>query len=228
MGLSSPETDPGLLAAARYDEWYSRGFGRRADLVGRRLLSDALRAIQPVRSLLEVGSGTGHFADLWQETGLRAVGVDIARDRLRYSRLQRSEFPVVLGDATALPFQDASVDIVVLVTALEFIVPPSRALEEAARVARRGIVIGTLNSWSPVAWWRGLRQFPGRRGRSSYEGAGFFSPLELGKLVRAAVPVNTRIQWRTGLYPVSWLDRVTVLPIGAFTVMTVAFWKEGK
>ena len=179
-------------------------------------------------SLLEVGSGTGHFADLWADAGLEAVGVDLAQDRLRFSLQRRPAFSVVRGNALALPFPDDSFDVVALVTALEFIAPPRAALEEAARVARRGLLIGALNRWSPVAWWRRGRAW-WQRGRrpSSYEGAGFFSPWGLERLARHVGKSQQAVRWQTGLYPVSWLDGVTMLPLGAFVVMSVRFDKEG-
>lgn len=225
---SMQDADLDLLAARKYEAWYTRGFGRRADLIERRLLSEALRSFRQAGSLLEVGSGTGHFADLWHEAGLHAAGVDLARDRLKLSRHRNPAFPVVLGDATSLPFQDNSYDLVALVTALEFIELPLRALEEATRVARSGLLIGTLNRWSPVTCWRRMRQVLRRRRRSSYEGAGFFSPPELEKMVRVVVPETTRVRWCTGLYPVPWLDGVTTLPLGAFIVMTAVLGKEGE
>ena len=222
------EHAPGLEAARRFESWYETGFGRRADAVERRLLFEHLREMGDAGSLLEVGCGTGHFAGLWADAGFEAVGVDLAQDRLRLSLQRRPAFSAVRGNALTLPFPDGSFDVVAMVTALEFISPPLSALEEAARVARRGLLIGALNRWSPVAWWRRGRAWwrRGRR-RSSYEGAGFFSPWELERLARHPGKRGTFVRWRTGLYPVSWLDGVTALPFGAFVVMSVRFDKEG-
>jgi len=222
------EHESGVDAALRYEAWYEVGFGRRADAVERRLLSGHLSAFGRGGLLLEIGSGTGHFADLWADAGYRAVGLDLAAERLGFSRQRRPAFSVVRGNALALPFRDDSFDVVAMVTALEFITPPLAALEEAARVARRGLLIGALNRWSPVAWWRRGRPW-WQRGRrpSSYAGAGFFSPWGLERLVKRLGKREAAVRWQTGLYPVSWLDGVTALPFGAFVVMSVRFDKGG-
>lgn len=209
-----------LEAGRRYEAWYGTGFGRRADALERRLLREHLLDMRGAKSLLEVGSGTGHFADLWADAGLDAVGVDLDQGRLRFSLRREPGFPVVRGDALALPFRDGGFDVVAMVASLEFIDPPVGALEEAARVARLGLLIGALNAWSPVGWWR-----RGRRA-SSYGGAGFFSPLGLRRLVRRLDRRKAVVRRHTGLYPVPWLDRVTVLPFGAFIVMSVRFEEE--
>jgi len=220
------ERDATPEAAGRYEAWYETGFGQRADALERRLLSGHLAEFGPRGSLLDVGSGTGHFADLWAEAGFQAAGVDPAADRLGFSVRCRPGFPVVRGDALALPFRDGSFDVVAMVTALEFITPPLAALEEAARVARRGVLIGALNSWSPVAWWRRVRAWWGRR-PSSYQGAGFFSPRDLERLAGRLAGREPAVRWRTGLYPVSWLDGVTALPFGAFVTVSIRFDKGG-
>ena len=55
---------------------------------------------------------------------------------------------MVLGDAHALPFGDAAVDLALFVTTLEFLEHPATALREAVRVSRRGLVVLALNRWS--------------------------------------------------------------------------------
>jgi len=214
--------DPDVEAARRYEEWYEAGFGRRADSVERRLLSRHLRHFRGTRSLLEVGSGTGHFADLWADAGLDATGIDMAPDRVAFSRHCRPTFPVIRGDAVALPFRERTFDIVALITTLEFISSPATALEEAARVARRGLLVGVLNSWSPVAWWRRLRVM------KSYQCARFFSPRGLQRLTGHLGRRESSLRWSTGLYACSWLDGIDGLPFGAFLVMSVRFEEENE
>ena len=221
-------TGPGLEAARRYESWYETPFGMRADALERRLLAAHLAALGSPGRLLEVGCGTGHFADLWVGAGYEAVGIDLAPDGLRYSLMCRPAFPVVRGNALALPFRDGCFDVVAMVTSLEFIEPPLAALEEAARVARRGMVIVALNSWSPVAWWRRWRARWGKGRRpSSYAGAGFLSPRVLARAAGRLGAGSTAVRWQTALYPVSWLDGLTALPFGAFVVMSVRLDRDG-
>jgi SAM-dependent methyltransferase len=96
--------------------------------VAERLTSERLTPV------LDVGCGEGELArhlpaDAW-------VGVDSSREML--ARAPRS---AVAGDATALPFDDASFGSVALLYVLYHLPEPSRALAEAHRVLRPGGVI---------------------------------------------------------------------------------------
>jgi ubiquinone/menaquinone biosynthesis C-methylase UbiE len=55
---------------------------------------------------------------------------------------------LVLGDASRLPFSSSSVDVVLFVTALEFVKDVKSAVSEAVRVAKKGVVVGFLNAAS--------------------------------------------------------------------------------
>lgn len=63
-------------------------------------------------------------------------------------RLGRS--PCVYGDALSLPFSNNAMDIVPLITTLEFI--PESVLAEALRVARCGLILGVQNRRSILGW----------------------------------------------------------------------------
>lgn len=204
--------------AQRYEDWFHTPFGRRADKVDRRILSELLSCFERPDTLLDVGCGPCHFADLWVSHGLRITGLDIALDSLSYALAHRNGCQLILGDGMALPFRDDSFDVVALITSLEFMASPDQALSEAGRVARQGLLIGALNSISPIAWWRRAR------GARAYRSARFFSPWELERLVRSSQGNRELIvNWKTGLYPLGWLDNLTPLPLGAFTGMSVRF-----
>jgi ubiquinone/menaquinone biosynthesis C-methylase UbiE len=221
MGHADPPLPAAVFTAAgaeRYEAWFSTPFGRRADRVERSILAALLAEFEGASTLLDAGCGTGHFADLWHSLELAAVGLDVSAGMLQFTRKHRPEFPVVLGDVTALPFKDHSFDVVALVTVLEFLTAPQRALAEAGRVAREGIVLGVLNSQSPVAWWRRAS------GSRSYRNARFFSLAELERIVRCSLGNRElAVRRKTGLYPLPWLDSFTTGTLGAFMGMSVRF-----
>jgi SAM-dependent methyltransferase len=213
---------PDLQQVKRYEAWFSSPFGRRADRVEKRMIHGLLADLGEFRSLLEVGCGSGHFTDWFVHLGLSAVGLDRAPSMLSFARDRRPDIPFLLSDATRLPFGDATFDVVALVTVLEFLDSPEAALQEARRVARHGLLLGVLNSLSPVALWRRVRR------AASYRHARFFSPAQLERLLRTSLGCRAmEIRWRTGLYPVPWLDRCTALPFGAFVGLSVRFDKGG-
>jgi len=95
------------------------------------------------RDVLEVGSGAGQCSRWVRTRGGRAFGLDLSHRQLQHSlRLDDQTgviVPSVLGTATALPFRDASFDIVFCsFGALQFVSDIELAVAETARVLRRG------------------------------------------------------------------------------------------
>lgn len=211
--MSLPFDD--AVYAERYEEWYS-GRGRRADRLEKRLLGSLLGSFPGAETALEVGCGTGHFTRWLAGRGLRVVGLDISQAMLTTAR-KWNGLAYVLGDALALPFADRSLDIVALVTTLEFVPDSQRALSEAARVGRRGLLLGVLNRYSFPALGRKIPARP------PWDKARLFSPSELAKSVRNATGMRfARIRWRTTLWPLPGL-RSLPLPWGGFIGMAVQF-----
>ena len=66
------------------------------------------------------------------------MGLDFSETMLAHARTQAAEVEFVHGDATALPFGDASFDAVVAAFLLLHLGTPERAVAEAARVLRQG------------------------------------------------------------------------------------------
>lgn len=200
--------------AERYEDWYA-GRGRREDALEQQLLRKLLDRLPGTATALEVGAGTGHFTRFLAKRGIRSFGLDASRPMLAEA-VKRGPEAYVQGDADALPFQDASVDLVAFVTTLEFLADPRRALAEATRVARRGLLLGVLNRHSL------LNQIRKRRGGEIWQSARFFTPAELAALVsETAGPRLQDLCWRTTLWPVPGIADLP-LPWGAFVGMVAS------
>jgi SAM-dependent methyltransferase len=212
MRRRGPFEDPGI--AARYERWYETE-GRRADRLEKRLLGDLLDELRPWRSLVEVGSGTGHFTRWFaRRTADRVVGLDRSMAMLLQARAE-GRVRYLRGDASALPFADRAFDVVAFVTTLEFVGDPRRPLAEAWRVARRGVLLGVLNRRSLLGG--SLR----RKGGPIWGGARLLTVRELRRLVIAAAPVRPqRVVARTTLWPL-W-PRSLPLPWGGFIGLAAA------
>jgi SAM-dependent methyltransferase len=212
----NPFDDPAL--ANRYEAWYA-GEGRRADVREKELLGKLFRWFPRAHSVLEVGCGTGHFTRWMADQGLNATGLDISQPML--SEARRLGGPkYLLGDALSLPFADRSYDLTALVTTLEFLPDPMRALVEAVRVSRQGVVLGVLNRWSLLAVRYRLS------GKALWRSARFYAPGELAVLARRAAGRRAgTVVWRTTLWPISGV-RDLPLPWGGFIGLAMQLHEE--
>ena len=212
----NPFDNPELVTG--YETWYETD-GRTADIAERRLIRWLLSGLPQAQSLLEIGVGTGHFARWLASEGYRVAGVDLSAPMIAEAA-RRGGVLLVRADAEALPFPDNTFDGVLLITTLEFLPHPERALQEAARVTRHGIVLGVLNRWHPLAWQRK------RSGLPVWQIARFYAPVELERLVHQVLhPFNLQITWRTTLLPGLWWYS-SRLPLGAFIGMRVLLLKQ--
>jgi len=92
------------------------------------------------KSVLDIGTGTGVFAEAFAALGLFVVGLDPRADRLAVARAKVKGARFVEGRAEALPFPDGSFDLAFFGLALHHL-DPVPALREASRVARRVAVL---------------------------------------------------------------------------------------
>jgi SAM-dependent methyltransferase len=88
----------------------------------------------PGRRTLDLACGEGRLSRLLQSMQHRVVGVDAAPTMVQYAATNENAAPVVLGDATRLPFADNSFDLVVAYMCLHDIDDMRQAVREAARV----------------------------------------------------------------------------------------------
>ncbi|QLA14722.1 class I SAM-dependent methyltransferase [Desulfolutivibrio sulfoxidireducens] len=168
--------------ARRYDAWFSTPGGAFA--LGREIrLLERMTAGWPRRGqrLLEIGCGTGIFLEVLHQAGFDVAGLDKSPAMLEAARTRMGALADLhLGDAEHLPFDDNEFDFAVLFTVLEFCPDPAQALREAARVARKGLIIGYLNRLS--LHWLFTQGLPGRRSGSLLGRARWFLPWEMRHL----------------------------------------------
>jgi ubiquinone/menaquinone biosynthesis C-methylase UbiE len=94
-----------------------------------------------IESVLDVGMGSGLFAEEFSEHGLSVAGVD-ANPELSIAARQFVPKGIFReGTAEALPYPDGSFDLVFLGLVLHESDEPLKALKEARRVARKSVCI---------------------------------------------------------------------------------------
>jgi SAM-dependent methyltransferase len=206
--LDGPGADPRLQVRSLRDvALANRLFG------GARAVLAELRAVLPTRgsalTLLDVGSGLGdiprHARALAarQGTPLECTALDAAEALARACR-ERGSVPVC-GDVRALPFADASVDVVTCSQLLHHFADDEApaVLRELERVARRLVIVADLRrSWVAVAgiwaasWPLGFHPVSRHDGVVSVLRG--YTPEELARQVRLATGVVPTVRRHLG------------------------------
>jgi ubiquinone/menaquinone biosynthesis C-methylase UbiE len=199
-------------SAGEYERWYTTLRGRRADIAERALLQWLMERVPKARTVLEVGSGTGHFTDCLAESGFEVIGLDRAPAMVQEAKRRFPSLPFLLGDAHRLPFRTGAVDVVVFITTLEFLESAATALREAVRVAHRGIVAIVLNRHSIG----GLSRRFGPQSRGALLGqARDYSLSRLRRELREAAGDRLdALEWSSTLFPDGFWNCVAPIPIG--------------
>lgn len=144
--------DPG----ADYDRWMGRWS---------RLLADEFLNwlnLPPNLRWLDVCCGSGVLTEAIVErlSPTRIVGVDVSLQQIEFAQVQRAS-PAVsfqVGDAMALPFEEAGFDAIVCGPGLNYLPDPKNALQGMRRVAVREGVIA-IYVWDYAEGTRFLREF---------------------------------------------------------------------
>src|ERR1700761_7018699 len=100
-------------------------------------------ADKPIRSLLDLGTGTGRMLELFADDIERGLGLDLSLDmlalaRARLDRAGLKNCSVRQGDIYDLALPRDSFDVVIIHQVLHFLDDSARAIREAARVLRPG------------------------------------------------------------------------------------------
>jgi SAM-dependent methyltransferase len=157
------------------------------------------------RTLLEVGAGNGYLsvplADVFDVTCL-----DFSENMLAQNPL--SDERKVQGRAEALPFGDASFDVVLCANLLHHLENPEQAVREMARVARRHVVLLEPNARNPLMFLFGLLK-KGERGTVSFHERYLVDIGERsGLALRKATTRGFIVPNMTPLALVPWLERI--------------------
>jgi len=123
----------GKSAELRYEK-------RRKFMEVERVIDLALEGIDAA-SMVDVGTGSGLFAEAFQQRGLQVAGVDVSQEMLDLAAQHIPGTKLRLGKAEKLPFNDSYSDLVFMGMLLHETDEPLQALKEALRVGRMRTVV---------------------------------------------------------------------------------------
>jgi SAM-dependent methyltransferase len=143
-----------------YERWWRPALGRAAKgllgpgMADERRIARLLLGLSPGDGVLDVACGPGNFArDFARAVGPAGlvIGIDASRPMLERAvreteRAGLDNVAYVHGDASALPFRDASFDAVCCFAALNLFAEPFEALDQMARALTPGGRIAIFTS----------------------------------------------------------------------------------
>lgn len=160
------------LFTNEYDAWFERNrYVYLSEL-------NLLKKIIPKGVLgLEIGVGTGRFA---VPIGIE-FGIDPSFNMLKLAKDRGIK--VVVGVGENLPFKGESFDLVLIVVTICFVDNPIEVFTESNRVLKKGgeIVLGFVDKNSFLGK---IYEDKKRAGNKFYKEAKFYSPEELGELLK--------------------------------------------
>jgi ubiquinone/menaquinone biosynthesis C-methylase UbiE len=142
-------SDAGPQKFARTPEQFAAFQDARAEALAARV-----RGLVQARGderALDVGTGAGALALALAPLVREVVGIDLATELLAEGRKRApANVELIEGDATALPFEAASFDLVGTIRTLHHVARPELVLAEIARVARPGATVLVMDQLAPV------------------------------------------------------------------------------
>lgn len=175
----------GFVTPDSYARWRATTLGSITERVETKMVFDLAGPLMG-RRVLDVGTGDGTYAIEAATRCAIVTALDIDAALLAAGRVRATERNVNIvfqqGRIEALPFADASFDLVLAVTLLCFTSDPTNAMREMTRVLAPGgiLLLGELNRFSSWALKRRVRGWLGDR---SWISAQFWSRRELVNLV---------------------------------------------
>ncbi len=201
-----------------YESWYE-GKYKRADIQEKAVLKKGIDWIGDVDTILEVGCGTAHFTRWFGEMGIKAYGVDLSPFMLKEAkRLWRSD-TLIRAASPCLPLKENSVDAVGFIACFEYMPWPVDVIHEAARVARKGIFFGLMNSWSIPTIRRRIQIALGKN--PYYKNAHFYSLPEIERLIEKTTAKGASVFQRSTVFPRPLPVEESRLPFGAFLCVSL-------
>lgn len=166
--------------AGSYDSWYAEAKGRQVFDAERR----AVEMFVPEDGLgLEIGAGTGVFAESLAKASRPIVCLDASKEMLTQAKKRGA--PTILGSAQSLPLRGGCLGFAYIITAAEFLTDPQGAFKEAYTALRADSPLIVLFINRASAWGELYRRM-GEDGDPVFSHARLYSEDEMSDMLTSA------------------------------------------
>jgi SAM-dependent methyltransferase len=151
--FAQPALDIQSIKIRQKATWESGDFGQVAKYITPVAEQFMARIeLRPGMTVLDAACGTGNLAVIAARHGCVTSGLDIASNLVAQAReraqRESQDIEFTEGDAEAMPYVDASFDVVVSMYGVMFAPRPERVVNELQRVTKPGGLIALAN-WTP-------------------------------------------------------------------------------
>jgi len=116
----------------------------------KKIVQTLIQELNGYKTVLDVGVGTGRFAQPLQKKGFKVAGIDISRDMMLNAKRKGIQY-LLLSDACFLPFREFHFDAALCVHILHLISEWQTALKEICRVTNGALFSVTHTRLSPIS-----------------------------------------------------------------------------
>jgi len=163
-----------------YDNWYLQPKGKQVFEAESR----AVGSMIPREGVgLEIGAGTGVFAEVFTTSARTVICLDLSKGMLAKARLRGLHS--ILGSAKAIPIRSMCLDFAYLITVIEFLMNPVEVYKKTKKALKPGASITTLyinrdSSWGELYLGMAGNQDP------VFSKAHFYSEEDVEKMLNDA------------------------------------------
>jgi SAM-dependent methyltransferase len=150
-------------------------------------------AIRAGERVLDLGAGRGFWANRAAQAGADVVACDLKRDAMARAAVRFPAVRFLHADAAATGLEDASFDVVLLLSVLEHTESPEAVIAEVARILRPGGRLGLTTDTFDQDRWRAHRE----RHAARWDVRHFFQLSEVDRLLREH---SIRVTWSRAIF----------------------------
>ena len=211
----------GHAAADSYDVFTPESSNRLIEVCA------GLAGFKPGARIADLGCGSGAFTHILQRQGYRPTGLDISPKLIELARAKYPAITFAEGDVEHLPFDDGSLDGVLLSGLVHHLPDPARCASEVFRVLRPGGTFVAFDPnrmnpfmylyrdrssplYSPVGVTANERPVLAREIAATFENAGFRVHTDFMSNLNYRYLASAKLRWLLPAY--NAIDRIAFTP----------------